>query len=185
MGNPYLGVEFGHRQGTRFMGELGIRPPWGKEGEPPGLGRAAMRMGLRMEFTERFDAFLRNTFALTGAVSYFYENEEGFGLRLRGRPSALFFEDDDNELWITYSAQGWYNVRRWQVGGGLSGLLIAVTDPDFDLDLSERLWHQVGIGAIGHFSHVQPGVHFRVPVDKDLRDATDFTIGLSLTVPFR
>lgn len=182
VGNPYFGVEFGRRTGTRVVGQFGIRPAWGEDSFS-GLWGAATRAGLFVEFTERFDAFASSITTLSGAVNYYHESGEGFGLRFRGRPAILFVEDDQNEFWITYSVQGWYETRRVRAGAGLSGLFVAITEgsPDF----GERIAHQVGLAAIGLSEQAQPGVELRIPVDQNLREVLDLTFGLSVTVPLR
>jgi hypothetical protein len=51
-----------------------------------------------------------------------------------------------------------------------------------DADYGERSVHQLGFAASAGLGNVRPGVHIRLPLDDDLKDALDFVIGFSLGV---
>ena len=48
--------------------------------------------------------------------------------------------------------------------------------------VGERTFQQLGLGAQVTLGSVQPGITFRVPLDKDLSDTLDFVVGLTLSV---
>jgi hypothetical protein len=49
-------------------------------------------------------------------------------------------------------------------------------------NFSERSVHQLGLNAIIGKGRVKPGVHLRLPLDKDLQNSLDFVLGLNLGI---
>ena len=53
-----------------------------------------------------------------------------------------------------------------------------------NLNFNERTFHELGLSVAGKFRYgIQPGLHMRVPIDKDLSDVYDYLVGLDVTVP--
>ena len=70
---------------------------------------------------------------------------------------------------------------RVRFGAGFTGRLLA---SESDLDFGERSVHHLGATLAAKFRGVEPGLHFRLPIDEDLSDITNYVFGLNVTVPF-
>ncbi len=179
IGNPYLGVEVGNLK-SPVWGELGLRIPLT---DVDNLGSS---FGFFSDY-DRCEAFMPDAVSAMGFANYLYRHDSGFSMRLRGGPLFLISTDsdeyeDDMEMYAMYSLQGWYDTARLRFGTGITGRMIAT---EKDLDLGERTIHQLGLALAGKFRGVEPGLHFRLPLDEDLSDVTNYTFGLTVTVPFQ
>ncbi|MDZ7363851.1 MAG: hypothetical protein ONB46_24515 [candidate division KSB1 bacterium] len=175
IGNPYLGLEIG-RQGSPVFGEFGVRAPLASEDKFD-----AALVGLITDF-DRVEAFLPNVVSISGMLNVHQVSETGFALRLRAGPSLLVStedEDDDTELSIGYSAQAGYETEAVSILGGVTGRANMTEE---NADFGERSVHQLGFNASLGLGKVRPGVHFRLPLDDDLKEPLDFVFGLHLGV---
>lgn len=177
IGNPYLGLEIG-RQGSPFFAEIGARAPLASEGNS-----GAALAGIITDF-DRFEAFMPNTVPITGMLNYYHKDPSGFALRLRGGPSLLLYTDGDSDntsdWFLGYSAQAGYETQRASVMAGVTGRANMSGDGDF----GERSLHQFGANASMGFGRIRPGLHFRFPLDDDLKESLDFVFGANLAIQF-
>jgi hypothetical protein len=172
-GNPYLGLEIG-RQGSPVFGEIGVRAPLASEDN---FGAALV--GVITDF-DRLEAFLPNVVSISGMLNFHQIGETGFALRLRGGPSLdINTEGEDTELLIGYSAQAGYETEAVSILGGVTG---RVNMTEENADFGERSVHQIGFNASLGLGKARPGVHFRLPLDDDLKNSLDFVFGFNLGV---
>jgi hypothetical protein len=172
-GNPYLGLEIG-RQGSLVFGEIGVRVPLASEDN---FGAALV--GVITDF-DRIEAFLPNVVSIAGMLNVHQVGQTGFALRLRGGPAlAISTEGNDTELLIGYSAQAGYETEAVSILGGVTGRANMTEE---NADFGERSVHQIGFNASLGLGKVRPGVHFRLPLDDDLKESLDFVFGLHLGV---
>lgn len=177
VGNPYLGLEIGTRESNLF-GEVGVRVPLDGNDN-------TLLSGFASDL-DRWEAFFGDVLSFTGQGNYWYRiPESSFSVRLRGGSNLWVYTNDDRaddvDLFANYGAQLWYHAPRVRVGAGATGRALLTEDGSFE----ERTTHQLGLSAIGEFQRVQPGVHFRLPVDDTYDDVVDYVVGLSLTVPIQ
>ncbi len=179
LGNPYLGFEIQDRTGA-FTTEVGLRVPVTPEDKFLGV-----LTGIYTEY-DRFEAFLPDNLSVMTLTNYRYRGPSGFALKLRGGPSLLIYTGKDNlgddvELFISYSAQAGYESERFSVVGGVTGrALLTEEGGGFD----ERSVHQLGFNASVGLGKARPGVHFRLPLDENLKDTLDAVAGINLGVQF-
>ncbi len=178
-GNPYLGFEIADRAGA-FTTEVGLRVPVTPEDKYLGV-----ITGIYTEY-DRFEAFLSDNLSVMTIANYRYRDQSGFALRLRGGPSLLIDTDkgsfdDDVELFIGYSAQAGYESEQFSILGGVSGRALLTEEGG---NFGDRSVHQLGINASMGLGKVRPGVHFRLPLDEDLKEAIDSVLGVNLGVQF-
>ena len=76
-------------------------------------------------------------------------------------------------------------MKRWmlvlgavELAAGLSGVMILTED---DLDLGDRTIHQLHAGASLDLGALRPGIQVRRPLDEDLEDVIDYTVGAYLS----
>ena len=173
VGNPYLGLDLGNPD-NGFQLEAGMRLPLLKKGSE------AAAAGAMSDYTERIEAFLPNLMPLLLGANYHLRSEGGFGLRLRGAPVFWLWTGDsssaENEIYLLYSAQAWYENRTVGIGGGLTGRYLVTSEgAEFD----ETSLHQLAFFANFSFGSFIPGFQARYPLDDDLRN-----IGLETTYSF-
>lgn len=178
LGNPYFGLELGWRD-RPFWGEFGVRLPLASADNP------AVGFGFFSDY-DRCEAFMPDFLSFVGLANYLYRHDSGFSLRLRGGP--LFLVDTDagdfedvSEMYAIYSVQGWYDTARMRFGAGLTGRLLAT---EMHLTASERTVHHLGLAVAGKFGGVEPGLHFRLPLDEGLTDVMNYAVGITVAVPF-
>jgi len=122
--------------------------------------------------------------SISGMLNVHQVDQSGFVFRLRGGPSPLIntnkdeFEDG-TELFIGYSAQVGYESEAVSVLGGFTG---RANLTESNSDFGDRSAHQIGFNTSVGLGKIKPGVHFRLPLDKSLKDALDFVFGLNLGV---
>jgi hypothetical protein len=85
------------------------------------------------------------------------------------------------ELYGNYNAGAMFAGRRARFEIGLAGRIWITGE---NMNLSERTVHLVGFAGTCNFGTLRPGLDVRVPLDKNLSDAVDFVLGVSLTKLF-
>lgn len=180
IGNPYFGIEIG-RQGSPVFGEIGARVPLASEDK-----FGATLVGLVTDF-DRLEAFAPKMLPLTAMLNYHHKEASGFAIRLRGGPSFLINTDKDefedgSELFIGYSAQAGYESEQVSILGGVTGRANMTEE---NADFGERSVHQLGFNASVGLGNVRPGIHFRLPLDDDLKDSMDFVMGFNLGIQLK
>ncbi len=164
-GNPYVGLEFGEPE-KGFQGEVGFRVPVVQNSD------LATAIGMLTDPVERLEAFGSELLPLYFGGNYRYKSNTGFGMRLRMVPVFWLYLADsnnsnNNDVFVLYSAQAWYEIEKIGVGGGFSGRVIATGDDD---GFGERSLHQFGFFANFAFGRIMPGFQVRFPLDSDLKD---------------
>jgi hypothetical protein len=180
LGNPYFGLEIAGQSSPVFA-EIGIRVPFAAEDK---LG--AVVTGFFTDF-DRFEAFLPDLVPITGMLNYYHKEASGLAIRLRGGSSLLINHnkeknEDATEWFLGYSAQAGYESERVSVLGGVTG---RANISEGDLDFGERSIHQLGFNASVGLGNVRPGVHFRLPLDDDLKNSLDFVLGFNLGIQLK
>jgi len=177
-GNIYLGGEIG-RRGSGFMFEFGVRVPTAPEHND------AILVGAFSDYVDRFEAFVPEIFTGVVAGRYRYLAESGFALDLRLAP-VIWFDtsgerSDGTEAWLLCAIQAGVDLEKVAIGGGYSNRILLSED---DTDLSERLFEQLVFFVNFRFDSWRPGLQFRVPLDDDLNEFLEPTIGLSIGYDF-
>lgn len=177
LGNPYVGVEIRGKDSPSSF-EIGVRAPLTSDEEVAALVGAFADI-------DRFEAFLPDVVSLSGFGTYRSRTRNGVEFVLHGGPIFAMQTDPDGgdqaELNLRYAAQIWYRPGAYALGLGATGRAFVTEDGNF----GERTAHQVGIAANVDLGGVRPGIQVRIPLDEDLRDLMDFTVGLSLQVATR
>lgn len=172
LGNPYLGVEW--TASSELTTELGMRIPVGELDDLDDL--PAILVGTAGELG-RMEAFVPQTLGVYATADYRRPLNETFSLRLRGGPAFLGGDSGPDDLLVGYSGQLWYGKDRTRVGAGLAGRTNVTTD---DEDV-ERALHQFALAGDYRIGQVRPGLQLRVPLDESVREASTYTLGITLT----
>lgn len=178
VGNPYLGVEF--TGSPRLRLELGARAPLNTADEESFADVTAF-MGDPL----RLDAFMEDVLPVSAAATWTQPLTPALSLRLQGGATGLFHTGDetaDNDATLDYGVAGSYTAGRARLGLGLAGLWLASAD---DGDFAENSVHSAGASADFLVGGVRPGISVRVPLDEDVREAVNSTVGLYLQIPLR
>lgn len=172
VGNPYVGVEWA--ASSRLGTELGVRIPVGELDDVDDL--AAVLVGTAGELG-RMEAFVPQTLGIYATADYRHPLNESFSVRLRGGPAFIGGDNGSDDMLLGYSGQLWYAKDRLKLGAGLAGRANVTTD---DQEV-ERTLHQVAVAGDYRVGQVRPGVQIRVPLDESVRDATSYTVGVTLS----
>ena len=177
LGNTMIGVTL--NPGEDWFTDLGVRLPLAQEDK-----LLATVTGAVMDL-DRFEAFVPNFATAHGRVNYRFADRSGFMLHLRAGPQLWYRtgdkgpRDDLMELFLKYSGQLGYRNQRVSILGGVVGQwLLTESEQSFD----ENSAHQVGLSASLFLGRFHPGLTFKVPLDKDFKDAVKYTFGAFLTV---
>jgi hypothetical protein len=175
LGNVYVGLDW-RPASPEFFGELGVRLPLLDETD------LASAVGFFTDFVDRFEAFSSDLVALQVAGNYMRHYPSGFALRLRFSPILDFFTDaEETEVYFHYSGQGRYEAEGLALGGGLAGRW-AVTSENAVENLSGTTIHHAALFGSYEIGRFRPGMQVRIPIDEDLRDFIDLTVGLTLGI---
>jgi len=175
LGNPYLGVEIGGST-SPYFGEIGFRLPLAPETYDP-----AIVAGQFADHIDRAEAFVQDVLPIQALINHHSKNTSGLTTRIRGGVInwIAIGERDESELFLLYSAHTGYGSSKGSIIAGFSGrYLLSENDLDFD----EATLHRFSVDTGIQFGRIRPGIHFRLPLDDDLRDVIDYVIGFSLSV---
>jgi|WetSurMetagenome_2_1015567.scaffolds.fasta_scaffold30528_3 hypothetical protein len=175
MGNLYVGIEL-CKEGKNTSVDLGVRLPLVSEKEP------AWATAIISD-VDRYEAFTPNLIAVSAIVNYPVKVQEGFAARVHFGPTFWIntnSEQGDNkfELLFGYSVQGGYHSEKFDCMAGYSGRFIATGNGN----LSDRMFHQLGIFTLVRFGIIHPGFYYRIPLDDHLQIILNGVFGLSLGV---
>lgn len=183
LGNIYVGAEYhGVFANTPLRGyiEAGLRPSTvSKLKSPDKLGAWT---GLTTD-SDRNDAFMEHYMTAQTIGNLFYKVDDNVTLRLRAGPSMLIStsknaEMDNQELFLIYSPQVWFNVDQLNIGAGMTGRWLTTENGNFN----ENSVHQVSTYVSYQFNQLVPGIFVRVPTDKDYSKMVDLVYGITLGV---
>ncbi|HEX9654909.1 MAG TPA: hypothetical protein VGA99_14470, partial [bacterium] len=156
--------------------EFGLRPPIMSDSK-----FNAASAGFSAD-VDRFEAFNPETFIAALRANYRQKMASDVVIRVRGGPVLFVYTNDagdKTDLLIDYSIQAGYEGTAVHLMSGLTGRFFASSD---DGDFGERSVHQLGVSANLILGETRPGIHLRLPLDKDLREGIDFVFGLNLAV---
>jgi hypothetical protein len=173
IGNPYLGVEYQGTGNSRFMGEFGVRIPLASD------ENVATGTGLTTDFIDRAEAFAPKVVSIHAMANHLYRSEQGLSLRFRGGLLLwLYTRDtgDRTEFFLLYGLIIGYNSAAVRFHGGFNGRVLLTQGGGF----SEKSLHQFIASANFGSGTVRPGFSLRIPLDEDLKEILDSTIGLDV-----
>jgi hypothetical protein len=177
IGNPYIGLEMDGGN-KAVLGEIGIRLPLISNNK-----FRAPTIGLFSDY-DRGEAFM--TKCLSGQISanYRVRDASGIAMRLRVGPDLWISTDsregaDKTEVLLHYSAQAGYEGGRFTFLAGVTGRWLLSED---NLTFAERTIHQLGFEAGVAVGRFRPGIHYRIPLDKDLSEILNSVCGLNCSV---
>jgi hypothetical protein len=179
IGNPYVGVEYAMPAlGLQLTG--GARLPLAKMEMDNFLGLA---LGM-LSTVDRMEAFVPETATLQASARLTREVTPNFFISGRlGGNVALYTDteegDDSSDLFTLYGAQGWYQTGALRVGGGLLGRLLLTGEEE--ASFSDNSWHEAGLWLDYAVGPARPGILIRIPLDDEMSDIMDFTIGLAVS----
>lgn len=169
-GNPFLGVRFESISPGLSL-ETGFRLPLA----PDNLGVVT---GLLVEDFAP-EAFLSESPSVKVLLRYNYGHGSGFTFQLGGGPNYWMVKDAENEMVLNYYSQMHYQIANIKLGIGFTGIGIL---SEADLSLDERTDHYVGFMSSYSFKPMRVSGFVKVPLDKQLRDNLNYSIGLSLAI---
>jgi hypothetical protein len=174
IGNIYFGAEFGSRSSPVFF-ELGARAPLAPD------DNVASVVGTFADL-DRWEAFIPNLLPISGMVNYMNVSETGLLLRFRGGPLLWIPTESggETELLGLLDAQVGYEdpMGKFGVKGGLTSRIVVTESGSF----SDRTSFQGGVNAWFSLGRVRPGVFVLVPLDGELRDIVNVTVGLNAQI---
>jgi hypothetical protein len=178
IGNPFLGA--GTSPNAPFFGELGVRIPVVSVSTTE---RAfAQLVGLLGDFQD-LEAYGDHLLTIRGTAGYRYRAPNHYGLRLALRPtlvSPVGSGSGDSELFLDYGVQGGYETDRASLGMSITGRAL-ITEPG---SIGERTVHDVALGGSMTFGRLRPAVLIRLPLEHDLGDVLNYSLGLTLQMTF-
>lgn len=175
IGNPHLGIELRDVESGASL-QFSARLPLVDETEAP-----AILMGTVSDIS-RWEAWAVDIFPVGLLGRFERTDDRGFGVRIDAGPTIWFATGDrqDTEFLAIYAFQGLYANEDVQVGLGLHGRAI-LSDDDFDV--GESTLHEIGASFALRAGRAWPGLQVRLPIDDNLGEVVDYTLGLQVTVP--
>lgn len=176
IGNPYVGVEWGLPQfGLQVTG--GARLPVAQFEFDRLLGQA---FGV-LSTVDRMEAFTPETAALLTSAHLTRSLAPAVHVSARlGMNMALYTEaedgDDSSDLFTLYGAQGWYETGAVRVGGGFLGRLLLTGEEGSSF--GDNSLHEAGLWLDYAVGPTRTGINLRMPLDDQMSDIMDFTVGL-------
>ena len=157
---------------------MGLRLPLTSEKKSNARG-----VGILADF-DRMEAFSIKLLPLQMSLNVARRDASGLVMRLRGGPDLWISTDsktegDKTEFWMHYSAQLGYEGELLNLLAGVTGRLWVTGE---DLTLGERSFHQLGINAGVNLGRFRPGLHIRIPIDKDLSELIENVIGINCSI---
>jgi hypothetical protein len=178
IGNPFLG--FGTAPTSSFIGDIGVRIPIVSAST---LERGfASAVGVVGDFQD-FEAYGEDLLTLRATVGYRTRAPNHYGLRVAARPTLvkpIGSSSGDAELLLDYGIQGGYDNGRASFGISFTGRGI-VTEPG---SIGERTVHDLAVGGSMTFGRIRPGIQIRVPLENDVGQALNYSLGLTVQMAF-
>jgi hypothetical protein len=177
IGNPYLGF-VRHKAGQPYFLEVGIRAPLASDEK-----FNALFVGLFTDY-DKAEAYVPDLLTVSIKGTYVKKYNSNFMLRLSGGPTIWQATkdntiEDDTEALLDYSGHVGYDGSKVRIMGGITGRLVVT---ESDIDIQERTIHHFGLFGRYKSKNVQPGLLLKIPIDEDLNDIFNFSIGVNLLV---
>ena len=179
IGNPFLGIATD--PAVKFIGEFGMRLPVTSISTVE-RGFTAF-VGLIGDFMDA-EAYAEDVLTIRGTVGYRHRSPSNYGLRVAFRPTYLVPVGNatgDGELFLDYGIQGGYESERASFGIVFNGRGLVTQSGG---SIGERTVHEMGVGGSMTFGQFRPGVIMRIPVDSDLSQSLNYSVGVRLEVVF-
>ncbi len=181
-GNPYLGLVFLSPGNSGLTGSVGARLPIAQKVEGDVAELAALGA------FDRYEAFLPDLLTLSASVGYHVSTPEKLTFKCRIGPTLLHYtpcgHDDEQELLIDYDGEVRLQPGRFCLAWGISGRFLLASDYASELDFGERITNMAGLAATYDAGKALPGLYLQIPLDSDLQDFVDYTVGVNLTSRF-
>jgi len=174
IGNIYIGIQTKSANKPIHM-EVGIRLPTSK------INFKNSDIALLADI-DRADAFVTDYFIVPIKAVYLKPLKNDDFLKIRAGLDAWFGQNNlDNEQFFDYSFQYEKRNKNTNIILGIVGSIIL---SEKDSDLSERVVNSFGGALRITKGSINPGVVFKIPLDNDLNDLLNYSIGVNLTKKF-
>lgn len=176
VGNLYIGVEFPTSENNSV--DIGVRLPTTSKKE------GVFTFTATSDY-DRFEAYIPDYLSIVPMVNVNNDQSNPLALHLRFGPNIMIYTGsmegvDRVDILLKASLQTGIQTEKFDFLFGYSGVFI-VTESG---DISNRIIHQAGFSAIGHFDNFHPGIYYRIPLDKNLKTVLNGVLGVSLGVEF-
>ena len=177
IGNPYIGIE-SSKITDPVLFEIGISPPVTSDNNP-----LASTVGIFSDITRIHD-FAPKYLIGRAMIDFRKKSESGIAVLIKAGPTLWlntggdeYSLRDNDEEFLNYGGQVWYEGSKINVGAGLSGITVLSGESLID---ESRTDFQFEVGASVNFKNVRPGLSLRVPLSQDLKDAINSVIGFNI-----
>jgi hypothetical protein len=180
LGNVLVGAEIRGKNSDLFT-EVGLRLPTSNEEKSDVLAA-----GLISDI-DRWGAF-GDYFSVLFAANYRRQTSAGMISHLRVGPTWLKYDTEgcsgcrSSDIFLQYSCK--FGMQSQQLGfmAGLSGVMSVTGD---DMNFGERTLHQLGVTATYDAGQMRTSVTIKAPLDKDMREALNSTVGVGISYLFK
>lgn len=179
IGNPFLGIA--SDPASSFIGEFGVRVPIASISSPE--RSFASFVGLFGDFMD-LEAYAEDLLTIRGTAGYRHRSPSNYGLRVAVRPTFVVpvgNASGDSELFLDYGIQGGYESERANFGLVFNGRGLVTESGG---GIGARTVHEMGVGGSMTFGQFRPGVIIRIPLDSDLSQSLNYSVGVRLEVVF-
>ena len=170
VGNPFVGIQY--VQPHRIF-EFGARLPIVEHGT-----EFAESIGMYSDL-DRNEAFLPDVTTIYGRAYRNVRRTTGFRTAFQSGATVMIpdHESADAQLFFDYRADAGFDTGIFSLAGGLTGRM-NLTD-EFD-DFSDRYRHHLHALATLKLGGFEPGVHFKIALDENIRELIDYTFGIHI-----
>lgn len=170
VGNPFVGFQY--VQSHRIF-EFGARLPIVEHGT-----EIAEMIGIFSDLN-RNEAFFPDVTTIYGRAYRNTHRTTGFRAAYHTGATVMIpdHESADAQLFFDYRADAGFDTGVFSVAGGLTGRM-NLTD-EFD-DFSDRYTHHIHAQSTLKLGGFEPGVHFKIALDEDIRDFIHYTFGVHI-----
>jgi hypothetical protein len=178
IGNPLVGASTA--PSSSFIGDVGVRIPVVSVSTPE--RGFAQFVGVLGDFMD-LEAYGEDLLSVRATAGYRHRSPNHIGVRVALRPTFVApvgSNSGDSELFLDYGVQGGYETDQASFGITFTGRAL-VTEPG---SIGERTVHDLALGGSMTFGQFRPGLLVRVPLESDLGDVLQYSVGLKLEVAF-
>lgn len=190
IGNIYLGTKFFFITKSKYSDpyiELGIRIPTTPDFK--GSRSFGHLTGLRSELSDRFEAFLWDTWSIPVIGNYLIKSiNQSVAIKLRlGTIYNIYTGDtrirgSENELHLLYGITTYYKISSFETQLGLNGRR-RIAGLNHNVQLNDfNSFTQVRAGISYPLRHIHTGFFARIPVGKQYKKWIDWGYGITLEV---
>lgn len=178
IGNIYIGGilrNYARETDDQLFIEFGVRLPTTPE---PRIDKVtAQSTGLRSELSDRFEAFVSNTWSVPLIANLVKTLQEPVAIKFRLGTVWDEREGADNMLFLLYGLTGLYHTPTIEAYVGINGRSPYVgNNPDFFNDG----YSQLQVGLARPFNYIVPGAYLRKPVGENYNQWMDWGYGFNI-----